>query len=942
MSIESHPDDWLVGDIQSRFWNPSASQEDEQGVDVRLARAISQSAFVRSVELAWWVVDDGGVRIFDGGAVVEDLDAPARVLRSAGALAAPLLDSRLGPGADDRQRRDSFEHRVWQEDGAVHVHIWRTTPIDEAELLLRLREPVNVDDEPWPERLDEFQTQFQRPRSQLRDLISAVLPLRRLETTTTHLDRLRTLEERERQVRDLVLYERDGLEEKLRRARNLLHALGDLLQAPALGSQELQRLLAMVERVVRVVVHRVLGTNRDGVARRPVRDQQVLWDGLVYQIAQRIEYIATLRARVHPRVRRADGTLAVDDRIRLLSMVLDAVCEPPQALPDELLAEQGAPDGASPELLRAWELRLFVLWALVHEQIRAARRRLGREDPEGTAEETSWAQAVGATRRWLPSILAQWTAVPDDPERARDPFDATLVRNWFRLWFALELLAGEPELEGGIVTERRRYRADLAFVFRECLRFKLYGGRPGFVVRPDAFSAALQGLVDHHVRRRVNLPREQDVRSHLAMVGDARHPRGYLFAAGHLQHVLELYIVGHFLCEVRMENVDDHADVVRGSVPGTMGDLLAGRAGVAASVRAQDELRAAFSLAALFHDVGMTLFPDFHRPRDPLAADDPSLSAGLDQVEGAMSGAGRELVLRASRELENHGIWDAVEEPGLAEWVAEQEEHGRPDHALVGAWYLLRAARRVEGLSSEVVRAAVRAVMLHGAVPQAIDPERDPVAALLVLCDELFDWEPGGRAGPDPAALGRSLHSLAVDMSPRRSRASHLRFHHTRVFTEPDGEGSRLVAAIDVGASAGGWPHIELELVAPEFLGAHVFPVWLGMAQNLGRIRPGVMGWGPRITVVGAVPEDVRRTVQTSRSLLERLCERMRAPYRGRLVRWLEERPEPLLPLPDADKEMLVIVPLGRSVGRRDLRPELPELVRAAERLMLELDGRRR
>ncbi len=949
MSAGDRGQDWLVEDLRTRFWrrvgktaSPPTSTEGrgrQSGVaDDVLATVVGELCFVEQVVLGWMATGESGLRGFEGGVRIAQLGGRPQPLAGAAGLGPALSGHRLGITTPP------FAHEAWCADGVVHLHAVMATDTGTAELLLSVAGPRTVAGAPDPERLAALLVQLQRPRALLYDLVASVRSLRRQEAMSRALARRGALEQLEREVVDLVLFERDGTEPKLARACELLDDLHRHLRDPGLGGPELDRVMRLVERVLRVVIHRVLGarsTVRDHAGASAARESRE--NGLITRIAHRIETLLTERHSAHPVGRApAEAGLSVDGRLRLLHHVLQSACEPQRGLPDDLLPGRGpVPEAAPPAVLRAWELRLFALWALAHDQLaRTAAPGGGREPGEPAADQT-WTQAVAATRAWLPRILARWSAQPDDPARSRDPFDATRVRNWFRLWFALDLL-DDQGMDAGIATERWRTRSSLAFVLRECLRFKLYGARPGFVVRPDAFSAALQDLVDHHVRRRVRLPREHDVRGHLAMVGDAAHPRGYLFAAGHLQHVIELYIVGHFLCEVKLENVDQHGDAVMGAAPRTMADLLAGKAGIGASARARDELRAAFSLAALFHDVGMTLFPDLRAPRDPLTGDDPSLAEGLREVQAALAGAGRGLVRRAARELENHGIWDAVEEPGLAEWIAGQEERGRPDHALVGAWYLLRAARAVEELSPEVLRAAVRAVLLHGAVPQAIDPERDPVAALLVLCDELFDWEPGGRSGPDPATLGRSLNALAVDMSPRRSRASHLRFHGTTVRVVDGAHGPVLEAAIDVGAAGPrGWPHIELQLVDPEFLGAHVFPVWLRMGQNLGRIQRGVLGWGPVITVVGAIPDDVRRTTGSTARLLARLGERVRLRDAGRLGRWLEERPEVQLAVADGE-EAVVIVPLGRALGRRDLRPAMPALVSAAERLMLEIVGRQR
>ncbi len=938
MSWERHPDDWAVDQIHQRFWQLAGSSAEARGVDGLLVEAVQEALLCEDVMLAWMVVDAEGVRGFDSGAATRTIGGTPAVLEGGSALHPVLQRSRLDLGGR------AFAHQVWTVSGGLCLHAARRVGPGSLELLLRAAQPLDVHGHLDGDRIAELEVQLQRPVSSLDNLIASIVPLRSLEAVTQRLSRVGRQERLDRAIQQFVSFEKSGLQETLRRAVHLLMELADSLRQVGVDNADLEGILKASERVLRVVVHRVLGSDwsaRRGSATR--QEDEAREVDLLVRISHGVELLLARRHGVP--VGPASPSAKVVERLILLNLVLESATNGGNGLPAVLLP----PDGDGPPdttTLRDWEMRLFVIWSLAHDACRHARFRRGGADRDDPVALQTWGEAVARTCQWLPHVLASWSAPRTGNLENRDPFDATRVRNWFRLWFALGLIQGGADDAKGSAAEWWSFRADLGYVLRECLRFKLYGNRPGFVVRPDAFSSALQTLVDHHVRRRVNLPREHDVRSHLTMVGDARHPRGYLFAAGHLQHVLEIYIVGHFLCEVRLENADQLPDAVMGVAPQTMGDLLAGRAGVSASSRARGELRAAFSLAALFHDVGMTLFPDFRRPRDPVAGDDISVAEGLDGVETALEGAGRALIQRASRELEHHGVWDSVDEPGLAEWIAEQEECGVPDHALTGAWYLLRAARRVEDLAPEVLRAAVRAVLLHGAIPQAIDPERDPVAALLVLCDELFDWEPGGRSGPDPATLGRSLHALAVDMSPRRSRASHIRFHDTRVAVVEGAEGPELAAFVDLEASRrsgrpGGWPHIELQLVAPEFLGPHVFPVWLSIGQNVGRIRPGVWSWGPVITVVGDVPDGVRRTTGTSIELLGRLCAQVRSSYRGRLARWLDDRPVVTVLL-SPGQEAIVIEPLGRAVGRRDLRPVLGELTQAAERLMLEIEGRRR
>lgn len=565
----------------------------------------------------------------------------------------------------------------------------------------------------------------------------------------------------------------------------------------------------------------------------------------------------------------------------------------------------GAPAGA---------LSLLATWAGLHRCARAI-DHTGRFTP---ADEAGWAAAATAARGALAGQLAEWAQ--------RSQRAAPLTRNWMRLWFALQLLTPPdthpaapdrltPSSRPG--AERWRFRADLAYVIQEGLRFARYGHRPGYRSQPPAFSAALRTLVAHHARLEGGLPRELDVHAHLVEIAEGSRAGGFRFAAGHLQHVLEIYIAGHFFCAVQRDGTP-------------IGDLLASSSGLRPGQHARAELRAAFSLAALFHDTGAILFPQVHPVGDGITRGEPELTGALRDTSDAVTAAGARLAETCVAALAEKATTEPVSEPALARWLDEQQRHGRPDHGLLGAWYLLRRCERLP-LPEAAVKAAARAVLLHSAVRQTVDPDLDPAAALLILCDELFEWEPSLAAGPSPNAVGRSLHAAAVEHNPLRSRAAVLQIHGFAAEAGPGGLRMTLKAC-----EGGAWPVFSVALQPPGVMEEPAFRVWMTMAQNLGRLRAAQSGWGPTVRLSATIPPRVSAILGSTTALLDRAVHTSRLAERSWLQAWLSGQQ----PRVDGDTEHFTITAAGRAMTPGDVRSILPALKDEALQILEDLERR--
>lgn len=550
-----------------------------------------------------------------------------------------------------------------------------------------------------------------------------------------------------------------------------------------------------------------------------------------------------------------------------------------------------------PEPTRGEEaLSLLPVWTRVHE----ACRLLCRPRPAGQADYDRaadvWAPAVELTLALLPRHLELYPALPgtDSPPESRRRGSPS-ARNWLALWFSLEVLRSlgkEPDLED---RESCALHADLAYVLREGVRYACFGQRADYFFQPSTYAAALRRLVEYHAHEIVGLPRDYNIVRLLEEIGDQDGLNRYV-AAEHLQHVLEIYIAGHFILSVQI-HVPNAANV---SLPAaqldgqSVAEALASGGGKPDRGRAR-RLMQAYSLASLFHDVGHLLFPRDSIPHDSLDWDDPELRSGREVVENSMSEAGGAVAQKCFDGLD----LTYYTKDELARW-RDELAGSEPNHGLLGAWYLhrvgqgvLESTTDVDGFREEqtaILRMAVRAVLMHGAATGLVKTDTDPVASMLIACNEVFEWDPGRHLAPAPSSIGRSFHVMAADVPAREPRDAWIQIPSLSVRAGDPATGA-LESTLIVDPTRETFPEIHIGLQAPQRLDVPVLRLWILKAQSLGRLVPTRQGMCPTVLMRSRIDVTLVSRGLTTKSLLDRVTERKAlSAIRPALRAWLARR----------------------------------------------------
>lgn len=635
--------------------------------------------------------------------------------------------------------------------------------------------------------------------------------LRELVTTLQALHALDRQAELEREV-DALGFERSDapFERRLHRATHLLDRL-NAIRAPEPQPWELE----LLDRVAFRVVQDALGTG---------------WlDRLDTSHRER-----PIRTFARGLLRAADDLgPAQATRLRLLALTLDAQPDVTRASKAEpgLRSLRASLDGLRPDPQRQDPaLWLLAAWTGAHRAI----ARLAESPGLAHAEhEALWTWLREQTTGSLVTLLAQGGGALD--------------RERLALWFALRLM---PALDGPGNPQRWLLRTSLAWVVREAVRQILCSQRADYVWQPERFARALLDLVELHALEVLGLGNRLDVRGALTLMGGGHNRRDLPLGSSHRQHVLDVYLGAHFLLD--LERVDADGATVHVDQLLAEGDRLPD-ATPGCTVR---ELRCAMSVAVLYHDLGLLLLDRLHGAEPwpellPLPRELHSLLLSRRQED-----------VRTFRDR-------CLADLRAAHVVGEiSDENARyVDHGVVGAWMLLHLAQDA-GLEDGVARRAIRAVLLHGDAAMPVDITTDPVAAVLLLCDQLFEWEPAMESNPDVGALGADRRVLAPWAGRRPSRAARVVLDGLKI--SADGDGARAV--VEGGAA---WPGVTIELHHPEVSGVSTWQVWLTIAQHLGRIRARAaetgapVGWSPRIRVSAPLPGWMHEHGLDTHALLE-------------------------------------------------------------------------
>ncbi|HEV3076060.1 MAG TPA: hypothetical protein VHB47_16695 [Thermoanaerobaculia bacterium] len=628
--------------------------------------------------------------------------------------------------------------------------------------------------------------------------------------------------------------------------------------------------------------------------------------------------------------------------------------------------------GIGEELMAVWSWCYFV----------AQTTSLRGGEPE-TLGDDRWLELAKRTTSNLAHCLWRWSVAEEERPPGMSSGDSRIGRlntahiaPWLWLWFCQQLLYAEiQEAEEsehsddnrqgeknrvvsadtgkaaqavrsplkrkrpGSTTGKWRFRADLAYVLRESIRVFLFGRRPDYRFQPAMLAKALRTLIEYHVLRIVCLPGKLDICGLLEIVGQAGPLETEAINAGHLQHIFEVYIAGHFLCGVALG--DQRAGTVA-PTPRRMLGLLTGQGnGETQELRSADFLKA-FSLAALMHTTGKLLFPRWSREIEVLGQLDRRLRDQLRLVQVRLNSSATELAEACRQELMSAGYLTARADQGAIQWIDDKKEVGEPDLGLLSAWFCHRIGVGVESLEENVLRQAVRAVLFMRAGTQSIDPEADPVTALLLLCNEMFAWSPAATGNSTPED-GRRAAVLSA-ASPRNYRFRTIRIEGLRFRVDGTHAAQRFTAELTANGreATKGFPRFEIELAEasgsePDF----PFMAWIELAQSFGRIRSigrsrgdgedDGLSFRPALLLRSRRSADLKAAGMSCIDLLDELSRQAPLSVRPSLRRWLESAEIFVGQEHGQEVEMIEIRPQGSPWHPQDISPILPELDRLAK-----------
>ncbi len=555
-------------------------------------------------------------------------------------------------------------------------------------------------------------------------------------------------------------------------------------------------------------------------------------------------------------------------------------------------------------------LSLLLVWSRWHELARAQ-----AFSPQ-SVQDGWWKESIAKALPFIDSLLRKgWE--PDRSEHQEtiesDRPGLHSLSAWLNLWLARQLMVEiidgtEWKQERSLLdVELWQFRSHLAFVLRESIRQSLFGHWFDFTFDPASYIEAVTTLVEHHAYYRVGIDPGWALGRILKEIGKARHADDYPFAISHQQHALQMYVLGHFLAELEIEAP---AAPFRGRSV-TMKALLASSNLEPAPADVQDRFLQSFSLAVLLHDIGMLLFPRIFFPALEVANEDDKLVAGLEGIQEGIHQSAKELLANCEEQLSGIRGLFREDEGNLAGWLKEQIRVGAADHSLLGAWYLYRLSKTTEERErlkpSRKILEGARAILLHQVVTQDIETKDDPVAALLVLCDEIFDWLPSRKRRSSIHAGSIRGGAQELDVRPEGSRAKWIYLPQLALSSDDmSPHDLRWKLRLTQEDLDNGWPTVEIHLKEPDHLDQPTWQIWLQVFQNLARINQGQHGWRPFIRVISTIPGELQQVGLHTQSLLARWASSSRKTAASQLRNWLvgpyfdsgEESPTEALSIP--------------------------------------------
>ncbi|MEZ4296020.1 MAG: hypothetical protein R3B70_13675 [Polyangiaceae bacterium] len=765
-----------IQDSLSRFLeqvaNPITARPEDVADGSFILCSFAESIGRVLMEGSIWTVWESKRQVF--GAVHVELGTPAMAVSAEEAL--QLIQ--LPPGAVIDQIDAGSLSVTWmrKDDGREAVRISSTTP--RANSLWLFRPPVDVGSAEWVwyrKYLPGLKSQFVTVRALLQTRAAAEATLRRsrYEARVKHLghERVKDFSKRLKEISELLdeVIDEDEID------------CIDLTEDIAVSLlQELMGTGWAVRQVGRINADRpsypaLFATGSRGSSPGEARPESRLLDHVRARLEEK------LADEDEPP--RSSGSVSYDQERKARRRRLIEVARCYRALLDDRDLDR------PPMPTRGEEaMSLLPVWTRVHEACRLlCRPRPASQDEYDKAADV-WKPAVELTLALLPRHLELQPALPgfDAPPASIRRGDPS-ARNWLALWFSLEVLRSlgrrrqlddREALRPARGSRVRAARGAAVRVLRRARRLLL----PAIDVRGGAAPARGAPYPRNHYS-----PRDYNIIVRLLEeIGEQDGLNRYV-AAEHLQHALEVCMSrGTSRCRRRSRSRPGGRGVSCAKARQlSVAEALSSAGGSADPARAR-RIAQAYSLTSLFHDVGHLLFPRDSIPHDSLDWDDPEIAAGLQKVGDSVSEAGGEVAQKCFEDLDL--TYYTKEE--LARWRAQLG--GRePNHGLLGAWYLHRVGLGVLDRSAdldgfretqgEILGMAVRAVLLHGAQTGHVSADRDPVASMLILCNEVFEWDPGRHLAPAPSSIGRSFHVMAADVPAREPRDAWIKIPSLQV-----------------------------------------------------------------------------------------------------------------------------------------------------------------
>lgn len=174
------------------------------------------------------------------------------------------------------------------------------------------------------------------------------------------------------------------------------------------------------------------------------------------------------------------------------------------------------------------------------------------------------------------------------------------------------------------------------------------------------------------------------------------------------------------------------------------------------------------------------------------------------------------------------------------------------DHGVIAAMGLNSILSRIGGKTQQKYQASVRAIAFHNTRFPQVNAGKDPIAALLILCDTVQEW---GRSSlgfnHSPSVLLSRM--MEASLTPPEEQFGPVKRYKLSIETDPSNPG-RLISVEEKTLKIG------LEYGDASLLGCNAKFTWADFTYNLQRVdfRP----WGLNLRVTISVPIGESKTSQ--------------------------------------------------------------------------------